>query len=215
MLAQAVFSPASDRGKVYLTCARISFVLLWYRVEKEPRLPCAGVPLVSNAILVIAVLLLIASLAQLDSVYEEVRTIRPDDYLRGLFSRAADTFIWNSPLSEAGRRRYMRSAILLCASLGLLALGHLVQGSRDGALGFGFVLTTCAEHHDIATRHVSGPICKKRPLPVALRALKLVIMPRDGSITFGKQNLVRYDVDFHHDAGLRQILDEAMYSFSR
>ena len=92
-----------------------------------------------EAISVIAVLVLIASLVDYNAVHEEVRALRPDEYKRSLNLQAMDTFIWNSPLSPNGRRRYLRSMILLCISMGLLAVGRFAQGDRTGALIFGFV----------------------------------------------------------------------------
>ena len=95
-----------------------------------------------EAISVIAVLVLIAALVDYNAVEEEVRALRPDEYKRSLNLPARHVFIWNSPLSRQGRRRYLRAMILLCSSIGLLALGSLVQGRRTGALilGFGFAL---------------------------------------------------------------------------
>src|ERR1700745_1966680 len=87
-----------------------------------------GLPVVGEAISVIAVLVLIASLVDYNAVHEEVRALRPDEYKRSLNIEAMDTFIWNSPLSPEGRRRSMRAMILLCASMGLLALGRFIQG---------------------------------------------------------------------------------------
>lgn len=99
-----------------------------------------------EAISVIAVLVLIASLVDYHAVEEEVRALRPDEYKRSLNLPARATFIWNSPLSSQGRRRYLRAMILLCSSMGLLALGCFVQGRRTGALvlGFGFALILIA-----------------------------------------------------------------------
>jgi hypothetical protein len=99
-----------------------------------------------EAISVIAVLVLIASLVDYNAVHEEVRAIRPEEYRRSLGLPATDVFVWNSPLSPKGRRRYMRAMILLCISIGLLALGSFVQGQRTGALilGFGFALLLTA-----------------------------------------------------------------------
>jgi hypothetical protein len=92
-----------------------------------------------EAISVIAVLVLIASLVDYNGVHEEVRALRPDEYKRSLNLPAMDNFIWNSPLSPEGRWRYMRASVLLCTSIGLLALWRFVQGDRTGALMFGFV----------------------------------------------------------------------------
>jgi hypothetical protein len=99
-----------------------------------------------EAISVIAVLVLIASLVDYNAVEEEVRTLRPDEYKRSLNLPARATFIWNSPLSSLGRRRHLRAMILLCSSITLLALGSLVQRRRAGALilGFGFALMLTA-----------------------------------------------------------------------
>ena len=94
--------------------------------------------MMGEAISVIAVLVLIASLVDYNAVEEEVRAIRPDDYRRSLNLPARDTFIWNSPLSLQGRRRYLRAMILLCISFGLLTVGCFVQGQRTGALVLGF-----------------------------------------------------------------------------
>jgi hypothetical protein len=104
------------------------------------------VPVMGEAISVIAVLVLIASLVDYNAVHEEVRALRPDEYKRSLNLPAMDTFIWNSPLSPGGRRRYMRAAVLLCISMGLLALGRFIQGDRTGTLvlGFGFALLAVA-----------------------------------------------------------------------
>ena len=98
-----------------------------------------------EAISVIAVLVLIASLVDYNAVEEEVRALRPDAYKRNLLPET-DIFIWNSPLSSQGRRRYLRAMILLCSSIGLLALGCLIQERRTGALvlGFGFALILTA-----------------------------------------------------------------------
>jgi hypothetical protein len=92
-----------------------------------------------EAISVIAVLVLIASLVDYNAVEEEVRALRADEYKRSLNLEARDVFLWNSPLSLQGRRRYLRAMILLCSSMGLLALGSLVQGKPTGALVLGFV----------------------------------------------------------------------------
>ena len=92
-----------------------------------------------EAISVVAVLVLIASLFDYKAVHEEVWALRPDEYKRSLNLPAMDTFIWNSPLSPEGRRRYMRAAVLLCTSMGLLTLWRIVQGDRTGASMFGFV----------------------------------------------------------------------------
>jgi hypothetical protein len=102
----------------------------------------AEVRAMGEVINVIAVLVLIASLVDYNAVHEEVRALRPDEYKRSLNLPTMDTFIWNSPLSQEGRRRYMRAAILLCISMGLLALGTFIQGDRTGTLvlGFGFAL---------------------------------------------------------------------------
>jgi len=97
------------------------------------------VPVMGEAISVIAVLVLIASLVDYNAVEEEVRALRPDEYKRSLNLPARATFIWNSPLSSQGRRRYLWAMILLCSSVGLLAFGSLVQGRRTGALVLGFV----------------------------------------------------------------------------
>jgi hypothetical protein len=99
-----------------------------------------------EAISVIAVLVLIASLVDYNAVHEEVRALRPDAYKRSLNLESMDTFIWNSPLSQGGRRRYMRAMILLCISMGMLALGRFVLGDRTGTLvfGFGFALLAIA-----------------------------------------------------------------------
>ena len=90
-----------------------------------------------EAISVIAVLVLIASLVDYNAVQEEVRRLRPDEDKRSLILPESHIFIWNSPLSSQGRR-YLRAMILLCTSIGLLALGCLIQGRRTGALVFGF-----------------------------------------------------------------------------
>ena len=92
-----------------------------------------------DAISVIAVLVLIASLVDYNAVHEEVRTLRPDEYKRSLNLPTTHTFIWNSPLSRHGRYRYLRAMILLSISMGLLALWRFAQGDRTGALVLGFV----------------------------------------------------------------------------
>ena len=99
-----------------------------------------------EAISVLAVLVLIASLFDYNAVHEEVRALRPEEYKRSPNLPAMDTFIWNSPLSPEARRRYMRATILLCISIGLLALWRFIQGDRTGALilGFGFALNVIA-----------------------------------------------------------------------
>ena len=97
-----------------------------------------------EVISVTAVLVLIASLVDYNAVHEEVRAIRPDEYKRSLNLPAMDTFIWNSPLSLEGRRRYMRAMILLCTSMGLLALGRFIQGDRTGTVILGFVFALIA-----------------------------------------------------------------------
>jgi hypothetical protein len=99
-----------------------------------------------EAISVIAVLVLIASLVDYNAVEEEVRTLRPDEYKRSFNLEARDVLLWNSPLSLQGRRRYLRAMILLCSSIGLLALGCFLQGRQTGALvfGFGFALLLTA-----------------------------------------------------------------------
>jgi hypothetical protein len=99
-----------------------------------------------EAISLIAVLVLIASLVDYNAVEEEVRAMRPEEYRRSLSLPARDTFVWNSPLSQQGRRRYLRAMTLLCISLGLLAPGCFIQGQRTGAmvLGFSFALLLAA-----------------------------------------------------------------------
>ena len=100
----------------------------------------------SEAINVIAVLVLIAALVDYNAVEEEVRALRPDEYKRSLNLPTREPFIWYSPLSLQGRRRYLRAMALLSISMGLLALGSFVQGSRTGPLilGFAFVLLAIA-----------------------------------------------------------------------
>lgn len=102
--------------------------------------------IMGEAISVIAVLVLIASLVDYNAVEEEVRAIRPEEYKRSLNLPGLDTFIWNSPLSQQGRRRYLRAMTLLCISVGLLALGCFIQGQQTGAmvLGFTFALILTA-----------------------------------------------------------------------
>ena len=114
-------------------------------MEYYPLLTWNPVPVMGDAISVIAVLVLIASSVDYNAVHEEVRTLRPDEYRRSL-NMEGDTFIWNSALSPSGRRRYMRGMILLCISIGLLALGRFIQGDRTGTLvfGFGFALLAIA-----------------------------------------------------------------------
>jgi hypothetical protein len=115
-------------------------------MEYYPLLTWNPVLAMGDAISVIAVLVLIASLVDYNAVHEEVRALRPDEYKRSLNIEAMDTFIWNSPLSPEGRRRHMRAMILLCISMGLLALGRFIQGDRTGTLvlGFGFALLAIA-----------------------------------------------------------------------
>lgn len=91
-----------------------------------------------EAISIMAVLVLIASLVDYNAVHGEVRALRPNEHRRGLNLPAVDIFIWNSPISQKGRRRYMRAMILLCISMGLLAVGRFALGDRTGATIFGF-----------------------------------------------------------------------------
>ncbi len=98
----------------------------------------------AETINIIAFLALIAALVDYNAVHEEVRAIRPDEYRRSLGSRATDVFIWNSPLSPQGRRRYMRAQVFLCISMGLLTLGSFLQGSRTGTLVLGFAFALIA-----------------------------------------------------------------------
>src|ERR1043166_4286336 len=88
-----------------------------------------------------AVISLICALAQYNAVHNEVQALRPDEYRRSLLLPGMDIFIWNSPLSEMGRRRYLRWRILLCVSTALLAFGFLLKRNNVGALVFGFPFT--------------------------------------------------------------------------